>query len=71
MSLAPAFEIGLWNAWIFKLCALLAYSLPTLTPLRKERFTLLAWRSCLIMSQLAEDYTVIQGIQATGYPGYN
>ena len=36
MSLLPAFEIGLWNAWIFELCALLPVSLLALTPLKKR-----------------------------------
>jgi protein-S-isoprenylcysteine O-methyltransferase Ste14 len=35
MSLIPAFEIGLWNAWIFELCALLP--LPILLLIRKRR----------------------------------
>lgn len=36
MSLVPAFEIGLWNAWIFELYALLPCPLLTLTPLKKR-----------------------------------
>ena len=36
MSLIPAFEIGLWNAWIFELYALLPILLLTLTPLKKR-----------------------------------
>jgi len=35
MSLMPAFEIGLWNAWIFELCALLP--LPILLLIQKRR----------------------------------
>jgi steroid 5-alpha reductase family enzyme len=35
MSLIPAFDIGLWNAWIFELCALLP--LPILLLIRKRR----------------------------------
>ena len=35
MSLIPAFEIGLWNAWIFELCALLP--LPILLLIQKRR----------------------------------
>jgi len=35
MSLIPAFEIGLWNAWIFELCALLP--LPIVLLIQKRR----------------------------------
>jgi protein-S-isoprenylcysteine O-methyltransferase Ste14 len=35
MSLIPAFDIGLWNAWIFELCALLP--LPILLLIGKRR----------------------------------
>jgi protein-S-isoprenylcysteine O-methyltransferase Ste14 len=35
MSLMPAFDIGLWNAWMFELCALLP--LPILLIIRKRR----------------------------------
>ena len=35
MSLIPAFDIGLWNAWIFELCALLP--LPILLLIQKRR----------------------------------
>lgn len=35
MLLIPAFEIGLWNAWIFELCALLP--LPILLLVQKRR----------------------------------
>jgi len=35
MSLIPAFDIGLWNAWIFELCALLP--LPILLFIQKRR----------------------------------
>jgi protein-S-isoprenylcysteine O-methyltransferase Ste14 len=35
MSLIPAFEIGVWNAWIFELCALLP--LPILLLIQKRR----------------------------------
>ena len=35
MSLIPAFEVGLWNAWIFELCALLP--LPILLLIQKRR----------------------------------
>jgi protein-S-isoprenylcysteine O-methyltransferase Ste14 len=35
MSLIPVFDIGLWNAWIFELCALLP--LPILLLIRKRR----------------------------------
>jgi protein-S-isoprenylcysteine O-methyltransferase Ste14 len=35
MSLIPAFDIGLWNAWIFELCALLP--LPILLLINKRR----------------------------------
>ncbi len=35
MSLVPAFDIGLWNAWIFELCALLP--LPILLLIQKRR----------------------------------
>ena len=36
MSLIPAFQIGLWNAWIFELYVLLPCLLLTLTPLKKR-----------------------------------
>jgi len=36
MSLVPAFEIGLWNAWIFELYALLPCPIFSLTPLKKR-----------------------------------
>jgi len=35
MSLIPVFEIGVWNAWIFELCALLP--LPILLFIQKRR----------------------------------
>jgi protein-S-isoprenylcysteine O-methyltransferase Ste14 len=35
MSLIPAFEIGLWNAWIFEFCALLP--LPIVLLIQKRR----------------------------------
>ena len=36
MSLVPAFQIGLWNAWIFELYSLLPCPIFILTPLKKR-----------------------------------
>ena len=37
MSLIPAFEIGVWNAWVFMLCHILLYLLVMLVPTCRYR----------------------------------
>ena len=40
MSLTPAFEIGLWNAWIFLLIAMVSIILWPILIIPEERFCL-------------------------------